>query len=486
MSAEQLLERLTADQGEWPPKVDAGAWAQVGRWRAFRDGDTDTLRRIARFERPDGTDRGYFCDSMPEKIATTYANLIFGENPDFTAANEADQDRLTELVAENGLPSELQLASDLCVAEGEVWWRWLIDPAQADVPLMRFHSRAQVLALFRGRKPVAAGFVFVIDERDEKVWRLVEVHGDGEVLNVLFEGTRSSIGIRVNLQSRAETADLPDRWAHGLPMLCGRVLNKLGRNPRLGVSDFKGVEDYLLALNETATIGQENARMTLKRRVVVPQRFLNADGTFPAGAEVIVATDTDSDPDKPGQGLAQIEWSFDAQAFISYKQELEQTIAARVGLVPQIMGLQGANTNDGTAASGTSIRLRFLTSTLAAEGKARHWDDALPYALGLGQRLAALPVKQGGLGQSWTDPLTAPSVERQGALPEDQTEEATRHAALLGAEVESRQTAIEDMHPDWDEARVLEELARIRADQDLTVGVEPVVGSAGTDVPVVR
>lgn len=486
MSAEQLLERLTADSGQWPPKVDGGAWEVVSRWRAFRDGDTETLRRIARFERPDGSDRGYFCDPMPEKIATTYANLIFGENPDFTAANEGDQDRLTELVDENGLPSELQLASDLCVAEGEVWWRWLIDPAQADVPLMRFHSRAQVLALFRGRKPVAAGFVFVIDEHDEKVWRLVEIHGDGEVLNVLFEGTRSSIGMRVNLQSRAETADLPDRWSHGLPMLCGRVLNKLGRNPRLGVSDFKGVEDYLLALNETATIGQENARMTLKRRVVVPQRFLNADGTFPAGAEVIVATDTDSDPDKPGQGLAQIEWSFDAQAFISYKQELEQTIAARVGLVPQIMGL-GAATNDGTAASGTSIRLRFLTSTLAAEGKARHWDDSLPYALGLGQRLAALPVKQGGLGQSWADPLTDPTVERQGALPEDQTEEATRHAALIGAEVESRQTAIENMHPDWDETRVLEELARIRADQDLTVGVEPVVGSAGTDlVPVVR
>jgi hypothetical protein len=251
-------------------------------------------------------------------------------------------------------------------------------------------------------------------------------------------------------------------------MLAGRVVNKLGRNPRLGVSDFKGVEDYLLALNETATIGQENARMTLKRRVVVPQRYLNADGTFPAGAEVIVATDTDSDPDKPGQGLAQIEWSFDAQAYIDYKREIESTIASRVGLVPQIMGLTGAGTNDGQAISGTSIRLRFLTSTLAAEGKARHWDDEIPYSLGLGQRLAALSTKQGGLGQTWTDPVSLPGMKRKGALPEDLTEEAARHAALIGAEVESRQTAIENLNPEWDEPRVLEELARINADQDLS------------------
>lgn len=478
MGAQDLLDRLLAEGDQWPPKLDNGAWATVGRCRAFRDGDTETLRQIARFERPDGTDRGYFCDPMPEKIATTYANLIFGENPDFTAAADQDQDRLDELVSENGLPSELQLAADMCVSEGEVWWRWLIDPAQADVPLLRWHSRSQVLALFRGRKPVAAGFVFDIDRTDEKVWRLVEIHGDGVVLNVLFEGTTSTLGIRVALEARSETADLLDGWSHGLPMLAGRVVNKLGRNPRLGVSDFKGVEDYLLALNETATIGQENARMTLKRRVVVPQRFLNTDGTFPAGAEVIVATDTDTDPDKPGQGLAQIEWSFDAQAFISYKQELEATIAARVGLVPQIMGLSGVNTTDGNAASGTSIRLRFLTSTLAAEGKARHWDDSLPYALELGQRLAALPVKQGGLGQAWTEPLVAPAVERQGALPEDLTEEATRHAVLIGAEVESRQTAVESMRPDWDEERVLEELRRIESDRDLSGGVLPPGGSS--------
>jgi hypothetical protein len=407
---------------------------------------------------------------MPEKISTTFANLIFGEDPAFVAANESDQDQLDQIVQDNGLASELQVAADIAVSEGEVWWRILVDPDQADVPLIRWHSRGSVLPLFRGRTPVAVAFLSVVehDENSGRVWRLFEIHGDTEVLNVLFEGTTTSLGPQVDLRAHPDTQDLAERWQHGLPVLAGRVINKLGRSPHLGVSEYRGVEDYLLALNETATIGQENARMTLKKRVVIPQRFLNADGSFPAGADVIVATETDSDPDKPGQGLAQIEWSFDAAAFIAYKQELETTIAARVGLVPQIMGI-GGSTQDGTAASGTSIRLRFLTSTLAAEGKARHWDDALPKVLELCQRLDALPTGADGFGRQWADPLTPPTVERAASLPEDQAEEALRHKQLVEGEIESRQTAVEALHPDWDEGRVLEELARI--DRDVSVPV---------------
>ena len=472
MTALDDLEAKIKGTDTWPPKWDT-AWATVAKWQAFRAADTDALKVIAHWSSTDS--RTYFADPMPAKISGTFADLIFGEDPEFTAANDRDQDRLTESVEENGLASELQLAADTSVAEGEVWWHILVDPDQADVPIIRWHSRGQVLPLIRGRKVLACAFVstIAVESDGARVTRLFEVHGDGAMLNLLFEGTSTSLGVPTALQSRPETADLPDVWNHGLPMLAGRVVNKIGRRGSLGVSDYAGVSDYLLALNETATIGQENARLTLKKRVVVPQRFLDKNGDFPAGADVIIATDTDADPDKPGQGLAQIEWSFDAQAFIAYKHELEQTIVARVGLVPQLLGIGSAQDGGGQAITGPAIKLRYMPATLSAAGKARFWDDELPGILCAAQRVDALTPKQDGLGREWAEASTPPTVERSSALPEDETEEATRHQLLVTAELEARQTAIEALHPDWDEKRVLEELTRIRADIGTVPAITP-------------
>jgi len=472
MTALDDLEAKIKGTDTWPPKWDT-AWATVAKWQAFRESDADALKAIAHWRATD--DRTYFPDPMPAKISGAFADLNFGEDPEFTAANEKDQDRLTEIVEENRLPSELRLAADTCVAEGEVWWRILVDPEQADVPLIRWHSRGQVLPLIRGRKVLACAFVstIAVESNGNTVIRLFEVHGEGTMLNLLFSGTSTSLGQPINLSQRPETADLPEAWNHALPMLAGRVINKIGRRGNLGISDYAGITDYLLALNETATIGQENARLTLKKRVVVPQRFLDRNGDFPAGADIIIATDTDTDPDKPGQGLAQIEWSFDAQAFIAYKHELEQTVVARVGLVPQLLGIGSAQDGGGQALTGPAIKLRYMPATLAAAGKGRFWDDELPGILCAAQRVDALTPKQDGLGREWAEASTPPTVERSSALPEDETEEATRHQLLVTAELEARQTAIEALHPDWDEKRVLEELTRIRADIGTVPAITP-------------
>jgi hypothetical protein len=67
----------------------------------------------------------------------------------------------------------------------------------------------------------------------------------------------------------------------------------------------------------------------------------------------------------------------------------------------------------------------------------------------------------GGFGRTWSDAASLPAVERTSILPEDDSESVDRHTALVNAELESVQTAIEDLHPDWDEERVTLELARL-------------------------
>lgn len=468
--ADTLADLITAST-DWPPRHAADAWRQVTEWQAFREANSDLLNQITPFTRDN--DCGYIADPLPAKISQAFADLLYGEDPDIDPGSEHDADSLAAIVDDNDLPSELQAAADIQSSEGEVWWRLLIDPEQADRPLIRFLSRTQVIPLIRGRRPVAVAFVFVIEHADneDRVTRLIEIHGPGEVRNHLFTGTASTLGHPVPLEQHPATADLTETWEHGLPMLAGRIVNRLGRSAQLGVSDYAGVRDLLLALNETVSIGQHNARLTLRKRVIVPSRFLDQNGNFPAGADVIVAHDTDTDPDKPGQGLAQVEWNFDADAFISYKRELETTIIARVGLTPQLVGMATAD-GGSQALTGPAIKLRYLPATLTAEGKARSWDDQLPVILSLAQRLDALPQNMGGFGRQWTDPETPPSVKRAPVLPEDDGEEAKRHVTLVTGEIESRRTAIETLHPDWSTARVDEEIARIHDDQRLAPGAD--------------
>ena len=477
---EDLITKLEATR-EWPPKWET-SWGEIAGWAAFREGDHQTLKRMAGWDTAEHRSRNYIVDSMAGKISTTFAELIFGEDPDITAASTGDQDRLEEIIEENQLPTELQTAAELCSSEGEVWWRYRVDREQADLPILEWHSRLAVLPVLRGRKVQAAAMwqQIVPDPEKETVFRYFEVHAEGLVRNVLFKGIADRLGNRVQLDATQDTADLPEEWAHGLPILTGRIQNRMGRSRRAGVSDYRGVKDYLFALNEVATIGQENARLTLKKRVVVPERYLDISGNFPGGSDVIIAPSTDVDPDKPGEGLVQVEWSFDAQAFIAYKDEIERTILGRVGLAKQLVDA-GNPTPEGRA-TGTALRLRLIPTVLATNGKARAWDDELPKVLMLGQMLDALEDASGGFGYHWATADQAPVIERTDPLPQDETEEATRHSLLVGAEIESRKTAIEELHPDWDQARVADEIAEIQKEaRDMLPSVS--TGDTGGHVP---
>lgn len=120
--------------------------------------------------------------------------------------------------------------------------------------------------------------------------------------------------------------------------------------------------------------------------------------------------------------------------------------------------------SQGLALSGTALRLRLIPTTKAGAGKARPWDDALPRILSLMARLDALPDQAGGFGRSWSDPITAPSVERGESLPVDEVEESQVEATLVGAGVRSVFRSVQRQNPDWDDAQVEEEVARIRDD----------------------
>ncbi len=478
--ADVLLEELD-NSDTWPLPREKHVLERVAQRRALRQGDKQILKQLANWDTRSERlfvgkgAREYIADPLPRRIAAGFADFLFGEDPEIRAAAEGDQAWHDQIAEVNELPSELHTAEQVCVSEGETWWKIYVDRDVAPAPLIQFASRLATVPLLRGGRLLACAFVTVVaceGEGDaEVVWRHVEAHARGRAVNRLYRGTPSWLGVRAGLDVRPELAGLPDEWPHGLEMLAGRILNERGGHD-LGVSDYDQVQDLLLALNEARTIGAENTRLTAKKRVFMAGSVIapdqDGDPSAPVDDDVIIV---EADGGALGEGgkppITEVEYSYDAAPLIAHTRELEATILSRVGLVPQFVGAQV----DGQAESGTAIRLRFLPTINTAKGKARAWDDQLPRILTLAALVDQLPEEQGGYGRDYQAAAEQPAVVRPEPIPTDETETTVNAAAATTAEIQSRRTSVRQLHPDWTDEQVSEELALIAG--DIEAGLPP-------------
>jgi hypothetical protein len=460
-----LLARLRRAR-RWPLDAEMRVRVQLAMWAALRENDEAVLRRVMKWK----ADRDLVIDNLPEKIASAYGDLLFGTEPEWTPSNEADAQLVDDMTAgwDEGLPS----AEETCVSEGEVWWR-LTRAEGLDHPALTFHSRADVVPLLYGREVQAVAFVSTLPSATGErgvVDRHFELHGPGEIRNVLFRGRSNALGREMALDRSPETAGLPDVWRHGLPILAGRIVNRWGRRPHCGVSIYQGVWTRFLALNEAATIGKENMRLTAKKRVVVPASAVRGapgnvvpgqdvgDGSFTkvqtraafdASEDVLVADPLDAieGQDNGGSQFRVLEYSFDAQALIAWQDHEVETICQRCDLVPQFIG----SGDFGQGNTGTALRVRLLPTVNAAEARGRHWDDELPVVAQKVQLLEAAPIGAGGLGRdAWKNPAAPPAIERDVPFPEDPDDIATRQSTLKTADLLSLETALRERYPDRD------------------------------------
>ena len=462
LSVLNAFQRQLEGSGAWPPPGERKLRRSLREYQALRETDREELRRMSAWEEG----RKYVVDPLAERIPGAFADLIFGEAPSFEAANSNDQDHLDEMIAANMLADELQGGAGLSSSEGSAWWRIIADRS-LPYPTISWVGRASVVPNYSGRQLRAVAFVEDLqrpafeDDESKCRWRYVEIQVRGMTRNLLYraEDEKDGLGKPRPLTDHWYTEDLAEEWNHGLDLiLAGEVLNVSGakRAAVKGRSDYHGVRDLLLELNEIASTGAENRKLTAKKRVVVPQRYLTESGEFPEGVDVLIASESDQDPDKPDQGLVQVEWSFDARPLIEWKEDVEATALTRARVAPQLVGRATES-----AQTGPAFRARLYDSLLAAGGKAQAWDLAVPQALLAAPLVDQLPEEKGGFGHTWSEAGAKPSMERGSSLPVDETEEANRVAAEVGAEILSRQTAIEERHPDWEPVRVEEELERI-------------------------
>lgn len=444
-------------------------------YRALRESDREVLRKL----HPDwDQDRRYRVDSLPDRISDAFSDLLYGSPPDIRAAAEENQKLLDEILKHNQMGSELKRWAAEVSAEGEQWWRVFVNLELSPVPILELHSRLDVFPYWVGRTVRAVAFLSELYSKQNEdartgtvtveVWRHVEIQTDGLVRNLLYKGTKTTLGEQRDLADTAETEGLDEEWDHGLKiMLAGRIPNKLGSDYRYGISHYHGILDQLLDLNEARTIMAENARLAAKKRMVVPTSELDENGNWKGAGDDIIPTESLNGEldEKSGSAkdFAILEYTFDAKPLREHMDELEETALTRVGLNVQFVN---GDTGEGSAVSGVALRTKLIPTTLAAEGLGKHWDNELPVILSAMQQVDALPDERGGCGHdSWREPEEPPTVTRGTVLPEDPADKAERHSGLVQSELESLKTAISDLHPEWTEEQVEEEIQRIREDR---------------------
>ncbi|WP_067483790.1 phage portal protein [Actinomadura hibisca] len=421
-------------------------------------------------------------------IAATSADLLFSEPPTFTAESDATQARLDELVGD-GLHADLLEAAEVCAALGGVYLRTCWDTSVRDRPWLGVVHADAAIPEWRWGQLTAVTFWQVVHRDGSEVWRHLERHEPGLILNGLYKGGLTDLGkiqdlsahpATKGLQSMVETR-VPDGLTAGyIPnMRPARVWRDTPAGAHLGRADFSGTESLMDSLDETYSSLMRDIRLG-KARLLVPETYLQSQGrgkgaTWDSERELYTPMDALVGTTQAG-GLA----ITPAQFAIRVTEHLETARA----LTDQIVRMSGYSTQtfgtaDQVAVTATEVTARERRSLITRDRKTGYWSP------GLAERLRVLLAIDAAHFRSGVTP-ERPTIKFGDSVSEDPASLAQTAQLMRAAEAASTETLVQMMHPDWDDPQIQAEVKRIKDEGAMSVpgsGVGMGPGDTGPGAP---
>lgn len=409
-------------------------------------------------------------------IAMVSADLLFGDWIDLTLADEDDttQNRLDELVKETGMQNTLLQGAEGAASLGGVYLRISWDADLWDVPFISLAQADQAVPTFAFDRLVACTFWKVVAEDQQTVWRHLERHergreGSSVIYHGLYKGTKNTLGTQVTLDSHEATRGLTDEVL--VPALPGGLAcyyvpnvrpNRRDAKSPMGRADIQGSETMLDALDEVYSSLMRDFLLG-RRRIIVPDGALEKTGEGRGAGKSF-------DPEKsvftelegvdPGLGMKPelVDFAVRTTDHLTAAVDLVEKIVSAAGYSPQTFGLQ----IEGRAESGTALRFREQKTFRTLERKRRYWQAAVAWACE-----ALLVIDRDVFGRTDVTPGAVDiewPAEPSAPLAEAQTIQALRQAEAISVE-----SAVKQLHPDWSDEDVDEEVAAIMAESGRSV-----------------
>lgn len=481
-----------SDNSSWPP---TSAWdnerAKMQEWAAWYSGDTERLADYYRYvcgysnttkgrfwgKTYDDENRPLLHVPIAGDIAGVSADLLFSEEPtiEITEASDGNseaqraQERLDEIIEQSGFISTMISAAEISAALGGCYLKVDWDNDWYSVPIVTICQPDVAFPTFGIAGDLRSiSFVREVERTQSKVWRHIEYREAGLIENALFEGSDTSLGRRMPLNSHESTLGLQDVVATRIDdvlvrYIPNRIPNRLFRGSPFGMSDYAGQEPLMDALDETFSLWIDDIRRA-RGRIIVPEQWLEKDDRsgkfmFNEDRTVFVRLPNMGPPGEEGSPLTVQQFAIRAQEHQQTAIELLDRIITSSGYSPQSFGLS----IEGRAESGTALRIRERKSLKTQQKKAAHFKPRVEDILYLALQVDRLYLN------SDTPIVYRPHITFADSIQESMDELSKAVLTINQAEAASIQTKVEMLHPEWGYDQVQAEVKRIMDESGRTV-----------------
>lgn len=438
-------------------------WRDYRRAAAWYAGDEKKLRTYGGSFWRSGEDVQLHVPIAAD-IAAMSAALLFAQSPEIHSAHAETDRRIAEILQKCRFYPTLLQAAELASVYGGVFlkWSWNLEDGH---PTLTAVPGDCGLPVYKNGRLVEIRLWSLLKQENDTHFRLEESYTpDGCIRSTLYRGSKTELGRSVPLGSIAEAKGIRPLARSGAKcMLAFYVPNLLpGRkHPELpfGRSDFDSLYPLFDALDEAYSAIQRETRLT-KTTVIVPAEYLRRrDALFPDekptwvysnASGVFTALDIDSD--RASSPITVINPAPHASERIALCGELVRRILSLAGYAPQSAGLDIS----GSAESGTALSMRERKSIRTTEAKKTLWWQAIHDLIRAMLRLDA------AVFGSKIDIEASVSVELPSLAQPDFAQMSGIVRDLMGAGAISPESAVELLHPDWDEAEKQAEAQRLR------------------------
>jgi A118 family predicted phage portal protein len=430
---------------------------------------------------PDGQKREKLHIPLAGDIARTSSDLLFSEPPKLVVDHPTTQTRLDELV-DGGLHPTLLEAGEVCAALGGSYLRVVWDDQVADRPWVSTVGADAAAPEFAYGKLRAVTFWTVVRVDGREVWRHLERHERGFILNGLYKGGPSDLGKAMPLAAHPDTRGLRDVMDTKAPknltasyvpnVRPARAWRNIPAAAYWGQSDYQGIEGIMDALDETYSSWMRDVQNG-KGRIIVADSLLRSNGPgqgaswdedrrIYSGLNMLPRA---GDPNP----ITSVQFEIRVAEHRDTCQELVEQAVRQAGYSASTFG----ETGDGAAITATEIRARERRSMATRARKALYWGPGIADIVA-----AQLAVEQGLFGVSGLD-LEPPKVEFQDSISDGPAEIAATAALLRQAEAASTETLVRMLNPDWDKDQVKTEVTAILGESGRAVADPTLTGAEG-------
>jgi hypothetical protein len=405
-------------------------------------------------------------------IAMISADLLFTQLPAFTSDDKTAQERLEGILDLGGVHSRLLEAAEVCSAYGGAYVRVCVDTSISDVPLFEAIPPDAAIPEWRYGILTAVTFWREVDGDAGAVLRHLERHevtpGVGAVIyHALYRGTSDRLGVPMPLDYGDEECQrlaLLVNEAGAIPAgATGRPVehldvayvpnmrpHRLIRGSNLGRSDFSGAEGPMDALDEAWSSLIRDIRLA-KGRLVIPSAYLQSGGrgagaSFDMEQEVFQTVDALTDPTQ-GMSITVAQFAIRTTEHLDAAAAAWRVIMRTAGLSADAFGEDPG----GSAITAKEAGQRGERTESTRLRKIAYWRDAL-------RRLARVALELDAAHYKGAVAIEPIDVEWADEAAPDPESLAKTVQLLDAAKAVSTKTKVVMVHPDWDDAAVLEEV----------------------------